>query len=842
MTARIPGSGPGFLDDPDAVVLALVAEVEPALDQAAVAEALVLAAPTRAQRRRLAAALLEDPDLLVSGRPHGPPQIERLIRALLPLGGRALALPRCGHCGRTQKLSQRDGALRICGTCDRRRRGRAEPCTCCGSTAQVAGRDRDGLARCRNCLSRPDEDPVAGITSVILRLSPVHDPQGLEDLVRAAVPQRFQLHRVLAELRERPALLTGEGAHGSPRVNALIRALVDGGVDGVLPPRCPGCARRTALTHRLDGLRCCRRCYDDRNTCTACVRCGQLRAVASRTASGEPVCGPCYRSDPANHEPCAGCGRVALVHRHDGGPPFCRACFRAPTATCSICRRDKPCHFADTDHPRCEHCTRMAHRLPCGRCARTLPIWARTEDGKPLCNSCSTVRAPCHDCGRTMTVKGRSAQGPLCATCYRRHPVSFRPCVDCGSTERLHHHGLCPGCAARQQLLALLTGPEATLPGHLEPVFHLLAASDPTALLPWLGKSAARAVLAAAASSDRPLTHDDLDRHLPSKAVDHLRKIMVAGKVLPGRDEYVVRFEQWTATVVTGVEDPHDRRVVRSFATWHVLRRLRARSETRHLLQGQVDQCRAEVRAAVALVVWLRANDSTLADCTQHHIDRWLTDEPSTTRHARAFLTWAHQHKHAGDVEIPAHSPDGRIGDRIADDHRWELVRQLLHDDTFALEDRVAGLMVLLFGQTLTRIARLRRDQITTDRTGTTRIRLGQSPLDLPSPLDDLALRLAGGHHGRYVLGHPPDHHWLFPGAPGRPLSTGRLRDRLAHIGVRARAGRNATLMDLAGQLPAAVLSKLLGIHISTAVHWTNHASARDAAYAAEVSRRNRTH
>jgi hypothetical protein len=81
----------------------------------------------------------------------------------------------------------------------------------------------------------------------------------------------------------------------------------------------------------------------------------------------------------------------------------------------------------------------------------------------------------------------------------------------------------------------------------------------------------------------------------------------------------------------------------------------------------------------------------------------------------------------------------------------------------------------------------------------------------------------------------------LFPGTPGRPLSTGRLQDRLARAGVQARAGRNATLLDLAGQLPAAVPSKLLGIHISTAVHWTNHAGARDAAYAAEVGRRNNT-
>jgi hypothetical protein len=89
------------------------------------------------------------------------------------------------------------------------------------------------------------------------------------------------------------------------------------------------------------------------------------------------------------------------------------------------------------------------------------------------------------------------------------------------------------------------------------------------------------------------------------------------------------------------------------------------------------------------------------------------------------------------------------------------------------------------------------------------------------------------------VLGHTDDHVWLFPGgAPARPLSTGRLILRLKALGVPARVSRNSALMDLAAELPAAVLSQLLGLHINTAARWTDEAGNTRPDYAAELSRR----
>jgi hypothetical protein len=116
---------------------------------------------------------------------------------------------------------------------------------------------------------------------------------------------------------------------------------------------------------------------------------------------------------------------------------------------------------------------------------------------------------------------------------------------------------------------------------------------------------------------------------------------------------------------------------------------------------------------------------------------------------------------------------------------------------------------------------------------------LGAHPLEIPPPLDELLLRLAANRRGFAALAHTEDHPWLFPGgAPGLPLTSSHLMPRLQKLGIRARPARNTALFDLAGQIPAVVLSKLLGIHINTAVRRTEQAGAPGATYAAEVARR----
>src|SRR5208337_4142873 len=250
-----------------------------------------------------------------------------------------------------------------------------------------------------------------------------------------------------------------------------------------------------------------------------CSRCQQTAAVASRTTAGDPVCAGCFRQDPANHEQCASCGRTAVTVRRDDGQAWCRRCYRAPVATCSVCGRDKACHLTPAGTRRCEHCSRRMRHVPCGRCGRDRAVWTRTADGQPLCGSCSRQRVPCSACGSTRTIAARIPEGPLCSTCYRKHPASFQPCTECGTTEHLYHHGLCTRCASRQHLLSLLADGQGGLQPHAEAICQFLAAGEPAWLMEWLTSgTAARNILAEISQASQPPSHADLDRHLPSRA------------------------------------------------------------------------------------------------------------------------------------------------------------------------------------------------------------------------------------------------------------------------------------------------------------------------------------
>ena len=306
-----------------------------------------------------------------------------------------------------------------------------------------------------------------------------------------------------------------------------------------------------------------------------------------------------------------------------------------------------------------------------------------------------------------------SPPGPLCSTCYRKHPASFQPCTECGTTERLYHHGLCTRCACRQHLLSLLSHDQGGLHPHAEAIYHVLAASNPAPLMKWLTRgSAARDILAEISQASQPPGHAALDRYPPSRAARHLRKILVAGGILPARDERLAELERWAAQKTGQIEDPAERRIVRSFATWHHLRRLRRESQRHHITAEQADYVHNEIRAAVKLITWLRDNGTSLAACTQRDIDTWLAGGPGTYYHARAFVPGPPDAATPAAWTFPS-APAASTLTQIEDDHRWALVRSLLHDDSHAIEDRVAGLLVLLYGQPLARIARLTRDQIT---------------------------------------------------------------------------------------------------------------------------------
>ncbi|MHC3475215.1 hypothetical protein ACYF6T_42020 [Streptomyces sp. 7R007] len=130
---------------------------------------------------------------------------------------------------------------------------------------------------------------------------------------------------------------------------------------------------------------------------------------------------------------------------------------------------------------------------------------------------------------------------------------------------------------------------------------------------------------------------------------------------------------------------------------------------------------------------------------------------------------------------------------------------------------RVAGLLLLVSAQPLSRTSQIRLDQVIRLEGGVA-LKLGPHLTDLPPPLDALVLKLVQQRHGYSTLGRSDDQLWLFPGtAGGQPISSRQLMRKLTALGIKARPARNTTLMHLSAELPAVALSRLLGLHISRA-------------------------
>jgi hypothetical protein len=132
-----------------------------------------------------------------------------------------------------------------------------------------------------------------------------------------------------------------------------------------------------------------------------------------------------------------------------------------------------------------------------------------------------------------------------------------------------------------------------------------------------------------------------------------------------------------------------------------------------------------------------------------------------------------------------------------------------LRDDSLALRSRVAGALVLLYGQIPSRIVELTVDSVMTTDTGTYLV-LRDQPVLLPPPLAALTVELAARssqEQSTTSWTEPPA--WLFPGArPGSHFYAGRLSMALnKKLGVFVRPARGAALSALAADLPAPVLA-----------------------------------
>jgi hypothetical protein len=199
---------------------------------------------------------------------------------------------------------------------------------------------------------------------------------------------------------------------------------------------------------------------------------------------------------------------------------------------------------------------------------------------------------------------------------------------------------------------------------------------------------------------------------------------------------------------------------VHRYAVWYHLRRLRARSgPEKPVTDGQATHIRYHVRAAAAVLSTLAGSGRTLADVRHSDIDDWLAGRQVARRaELGTFLHWVCRERLTA-VALPVMQwagPDSRIDH----DQRWVLARRLLHDDTVPTEDRLAGLLVVLYAQTATRIRLLRFDDLDSS-SGAVRFTFGTTPFDLPSAMapsssgwpPSVPARTASRHHGSSLAG-----------------------------------------------------------------------------------------
>ncbi len=686
----------------------------------------------------------------------------------------------------------------------------------CGAGHELARR----TGRCGACRAET-------ITATVSLACPDLPAEHVAAAVEAAITSPAAARDLVTALAAGPEVL----AAGAPAVVGRLVAELRSRGSALPVPACADCGRSGLALIRSGTTGLCGRCRAHQ-LAEACSACHRARVVVARRDDGGPLCFACA---PRPARICGRCGRLGpIARRATGGvADICNSCFRPPVAVCGSCGRSRPCSFVAVGRPICASCSPRSASA-CAHCAQMRPPCARWPEG-PVCEPCYRAalarRGTCDRCGhprRLVSPPGAGARS--CADCAGVLPL--HRCASCGTEDRLYRDGRCVRCALRDRAATVLGGPRPELRAVYDAI---VAAPQPYSAHNWLRSSVGAEILADIASGALPLSHEALDGHPHPRAAGLLRQILVANDVLPVRDDALVALETWVAARLDNVADLPARRLLRSYANWRVLRRARSRAVRTPRARTATGHAKASLLAAIAFVDWLDERHVTLGDCNQSDIDNWSAEGGPSAHEANDFLNWAAERKLTTALDLAGrHRQDGPPMDA---DTRWATVDRLLHDDHLDLTDRVAGCLVLLYAQQLTRIVALRVDQVTAAGNGVY-LRLGTSQTIVPEPLGALLSELAANGRPRVGIGSPAPSAWLFPGLhAGRPLHPATLGQRLRRITIPTMPARRTALMHLASQLPAAVLAEMLHLHPTTAVHWVAVAGGDWSTYAAQVAR-----
>lgn len=461
-----------------------------------------------------------------------------------------------------------------------------------------------------------------------------------------------------------------------------------------------------------------------------------------------------------------------------------------------------------------------AKTATCGRCGRPcLPQLRRWPEGL-ICSGCYVsaieTHGSCAGCGTVGLVPGRGTNGDmLCLSCAGIG--GNHTCKACHREAMFYTAGTCGNCVLSQRLAVLLDDGTGRIRAELEPL-HAKVASMPrprTGLL-WISKPHVPPLLRALATGQVPLTHEGLSTLTPWRAVIHLRDLLIDAEVLPPVDRFLFLLEQWIRDWLPTIADVEHRKTLERFATWQLLRRLRAVAATGPIGYGRQQNAQKTLTCAAGFLAHLAGRGRSIATCAQADIDSWHAANSSGNRWAlRPFLRWCQTHGDLSGIELPLLKTGNNLAP-ISQTQRLEVVARLMTDDQLPLMDRIVAMLILLFAQPVSRIIRLTLDDVLTID-GELHLRLGDPTTPVPEPFAEL-LRT-------YLLARPnltgaanPGSNLLFPGRrAGQPLHPTSLRMRLYAAGIPNITGRTAALRQLLLQAPAAVVAGMLGYGPQTA-------------------------
>jgi hypothetical protein len=298
----------------------------------------------------------------------------------------------------------------------------------------------------------------------------------------------------------------------------------------------------------------------------------------------------------------------------------------------------------------------------------------------------------------------------------------------------------------------------------------LINAPRPDIARLWLYRPHAVELLTALATGQLPVTHEALTGWPHHVAARHLRHRLVACGVLPPVDRHLVDVEVWLHRRLGQLVDHPHERLLRQFALWHQLPKLRATAATRPLRSTAKPYATQQFTQAQVFLSWLYDNNINQADVTQSTIDTWYASHRVHQRHqkVRGFLTWAIDHAH-----LPRHLVLPRVafkpGTVITHQRRLALLRRYVTDDAVPLPIRLAVCLLLLYAQPLSRVHCLTATDII-ETEGELLIRFGDPSTPVPEPFADLLRQLAATARASEPL-------WPFPGQfAGQPSPTARSR------------------------------------------------------------------